>query len=219
MPNLFGTEGRGPAATINFLISHDGFTLNDLYACDTPQNDQPWPYGPSGGGTSDNVSWDQGGNVVAQAQAARTGMLLLMTSAGAPMMEGGDEMLRSIKCNNNPYNLDSSANWLDWSTLTSETTQSTFVRRLLAFRSGHPALRPATYRTGTDVSGDGLKDITWYEPDGGEATSAYLSDPTQTFQAFQVARPAHRRHRAVHSRRLQRELPKPHLHPASADRR
>ena len=36
----------------------------------------------------------------------------MMLSAGVPMMVGGDEALRSINCNNNPYNLDSSANWL-----------------------------------------------------------------------------------------------------------
>jgi len=35
-----------------------------------------------------------------------------MLSAGTPMVTGGDEYLCGLRCNNNPYNVDSSANWL-----------------------------------------------------------------------------------------------------------
>ena len=42
------------------------------------------------------------------------GFALLMLSAGTPLMTGGDEYLRSLQCNNNPYNVDSVANWLNY---------------------------------------------------------------------------------------------------------
>ncbi|HEX5063977.1 MAG TPA: alpha-amylase family glycosyl hydrolase, partial [Kofleriaceae bacterium] len=102
---LFRDDGRMPSASINYLVSHDGFTLRDLYACNGPNNTQAWPYGPSDGGSANNLSSDHGGDAVAQRQAARTGMALLMVSAGVPMLVGGDEMLHGVRCNNNYYNL------------------------------------------------------------------------------------------------------------------
>ena len=46
--DLFGS--RSPWNSTNFLDVHDGFTLDDLYRCNGPNNNQPWPYGPSDGG-------------------------------------------------------------------------------------------------------------------------------------------------------------------------
>jgi isoamylase len=180
-------NGQGPEASINYLVSHDGFTLNDLYSCDAPNDTQAFPYGPSTGGSTYNLSWDQGGAAVAQAQAARTGMLLLMTSAGTPMMTGGDEILRTVRCNNNPYNLDSVATWLDWSTLPAHQDQLTFTQRLLAFRSAHAALRPGAYRTGAQPATAHLPDVSWYMADGQVASAGYLTDGTQTFLAERIS--------------------------------
>ncbi|HSO31870.1 MAG TPA: alpha-amylase family glycosyl hydrolase, partial [Labilithrix sp.] len=112
--NLYADDGRTPAASVNFLVSHDGFTLRDVYSCNGKNNGQPWPYGPSDGGEDNNHSWDHGGDQAAQRQAVRTGLALLMVSSGVPMITGGDELHRTLRCNNNGYNLDSPANWIDW---------------------------------------------------------------------------------------------------------
>lgn len=42
-------------------------------------------------------------------------MAIVAVSAGVPMLQGGDEMLRTQYGNDNAYNLDDSAMWLDWS--------------------------------------------------------------------------------------------------------
>jgi isoamylase len=102
--------------------------LHDLYACNTKNNGQAWPYGPSDGGDDNNNSWDQGGAAADQRQAARNGLALMMLSAGVPMINGGDESLRSLQCNNNPYNLDSSANWLNWNWNTDQSNFQAFAR-------------------------------------------------------------------------------------------
>jgi isoamylase len=172
--DLFRGGARPPAASVNFLVAHDGFTLFDLYACNGPNNQQPWPYGPSDGGSSDNKSWDQGGNPAAQRQAARTGLALLALSQGVPMIAGGDERLRSQRCNNNPYNVDSPATWLDWSS--PEPAFTTFVRRLLAFRSTHPALRHAAWIEPHQMS--------WYDAAGSVASSDYLADASHPVLAW-----------------------------------
>ena len=44
-PSLYAS--REPAASINYVVSHDGFTLRDEFSCDAPDNTQGWPYGPS----------------------------------------------------------------------------------------------------------------------------------------------------------------------------
>jgi hypothetical protein len=131
--DLYQDDGRKPWSSINFLVAHDGFTLKDLYGCNAKNNAQPWPLGPSDGGEDNNNSWDQGGVAADQRRAARNGFASLMLSAGTPMLTGGDEFLRSLGCNNNPYNVDSSGNWLGYDLTADQSTFRTFARRLIAF--------------------------------------------------------------------------------------
>ena len=72
--DLYGDDGRKPWNSVNFMVAHDGFTLNDLYVRNGKNNGQAWPYGPSDGGEDNNNSWDQGGVAVDQRKAARTGL-------------------------------------------------------------------------------------------------------------------------------------------------
>lgn len=171
-PGRFADDGRLPEASIDFVVAHDGFTLWDLVSCAEKDNDQPWPYGPSDGGSDHNLSSDHGGDPEAQRTAARSLMALTLLAAGTPMFTGGDEWLRSQRCNNNPYNLSSEATWIDWAALEAEGAAfHTFTRRLLAFRAAHPALRPTTWR--------GPGQVRWLRDDGADADPAYLSDPSR----------------------------------------
>ena len=49
--DLYQNNGRLPWNSVNFMVAHDGFTLKDLYSCNSPNNGQAWPFGPSDGGT------------------------------------------------------------------------------------------------------------------------------------------------------------------------
>jgi glycogen operon protein len=173
---LFRPDGRAPSASINFLVAHDGFTLRDLYACNGPNNGQPWPYGPSDGGSTSNRSWDHGGDASAQRQAARTGFALLMLSQGVPMIVGGDERLRSQRCNNNAYNLDSEASWLDWDE--PEPAFTTFARRMMQFRQAHAALRHPAWIEPAQIS--------WRDAAGNVATGAYMDDAAKPVLAWRL---------------------------------
>jgi glycogen operon protein len=171
--DLYGDDGRRPWSSINFVTAHDGFTLRDLYAFNSKNNNQPWPYGPSDGGEDNNHSWDQGGVATDQRKAARNGLALLLLSAGTPMINGGDEYLRSLNGNNNAYNLDSSANWLSWSWSSDQSTFRTFAQRLIAFRKAHPALRPQNFYSGSDTNGNVMEQLRWFKPDGQVPDSTY----------------------------------------------
>ncbi|MBI4872890.1 MAG: glycogen-debranching protein [Candidatus Riflebacteria bacterium] len=188
-PDLFTiAAGRGPAASVNFVVAHDGFTLFDLVSVNAKVNDRVWPYGPSDGGrkAEEEMCGDQGGDESLQRQAARNAMAFLALSAGVPMMTGGDEMLRTQHANNNAYNVDSPANWLDWTRAGACASFVEFTRSALAFRRAHPALRPGGFATGTDDNGDGLADLTWLAPDASEATAAQLDDPGGRFLAWRL---------------------------------
>ena len=184
--DLYGDDGRKPWHSINFITAHDGFTLKDLYSCNSKNNNQAWPYGPSDGGEDNNNSWDQGGIAADQRKAARNGMALMMLSAGVPMIVGGDEALRSMNCNNNPYNLDSSANWLSWTRTTDQSNFQAFTKAMIAFRKAHPALRPANFYASTDTNGNVMEQLRWFKPDGGVADAAYFNDAANHAVAWRI---------------------------------
>ncbi|MCX8254041.1 Isoamylase [Beijerinckiaceae bacterium RH AL1] len=186
--DLFGDRGRAPWASVNYVVCHDGFCLADLHTYNERNNDQPWPNGRSDGGRSseDEMGWDHGGDRAAQLQAQRTSLALLMLSAGVPLMTGGSELGRTQHGNNNPYNLDTSVNWLDWSLATSNAALLTFTRRLLHLRGAHEALRPAAFFTGAPRSGRAIKDITWLRDDGQEIDADYFEDAGNHFLAWQL---------------------------------
>jgi isoamylase len=184
--DLYSDDGRKPWHSINFMVAHDGFTLDDLYGCNSKNNTQAWPYGPSDGGSDSNNSWDQATIAADQRKAARNGMAFLALSAGTPMIGGGDEILRSIQCNNNPYNLDSSANWHSWTLDANQTTFKTFFTRLLAFRNAHPALRPANFYSGVDNNGNVMEQIRWFKPDGNVPDSTYWNDVNNHAIAWRI---------------------------------
>jgi isoamylase len=184
--DLYGDDGRKPWHSINFVVAHDGFTLADLYAFNSKQNAQPWPYGPSDGGEDNNNSWDQGGAGNAQRRAARTGMALLLLSAGVPMLTGGDEVLRTQFGNNNPYNLDSAANWMSWTLDAFDTQHKTATQRLIAFRKAHPALRPANFYSSVDNNGNVMEQLRWFKPDGAQADAAYFGSTSNHALAWRI---------------------------------
>jgi len=172
----FGDDGRKPWNSVNFMVAHDGMSLRDLYACNSKNNNQPWPYGPSDGGEDHNRSWDQGGNAAQQRRAARNGMAFMMLSAGVPMITGGDEFLRTQFCNNNVYNLDSEKNWLNYNLDTNAQNFRTFTQRLMAFRKAHPALRPQNFYSGADGNGNVMEQLRWFQPNGAQASGAYMDN-------------------------------------------
>lgn len=184
--DLYGDDGRKPWHSINFMVAHDGFTLRDLYAYNSKQNNQAWPFGPSDGGDDNNHSWDQAGIAADQRKAARTGLAFMMLSGGVPMITGGDESLRTQFGNNNVYNLDSAANWLDWTFDATETNHKTYTSRLIAFRKAHPALRPSNFYSAVDTNGNVMEQMRWFKPDGNVADTAYFTNANNHAIAWRV---------------------------------
>jgi isoamylase len=180
-PDLYGWNGRGPTASINFLACHDGFTLHDVFAYNDKHN---WANGEENrDGGNDNHSWNcgcEGETDDPDVKALRHRMLknawtLLMVSHGVPMVLMGDEMGRTQQGNNNSYCHDNELNWLDWGLLARNPDLFQFARRIIAFRHAHPVLRPKEHFRGESTRGC-CADITWH---GTRAWSADWSAGTR----------------------------------------
>jgi glycogen operon protein len=106
-PDTLREAGR-PFFSINYVTSHDGFTLHDLVSCNERHNEANGHGNTDGPG--ENYSWNCGHEgVPAEVLALRKRQeknfcCLLMLSNGIPMVRAGDEILQTQGGNNNPYN-------------------------------------------------------------------------------------------------------------------
>jgi glycogen operon protein len=167
-PDLYGWNGRGPTASINFITCHDGFTLADLVAYNHKHNEANGENNNDGG--NDNHSWNCGWegptddpeiNALRQRQM-KNAVAMLMVSQGVPMLLMGDELGRSQQGNNNAYCHDTELNWLDWFLLKTNAPLFRFFKNCIAFRHAHPVLRGKTHFAQQDYVGSGYADITWH---------------------------------------------------------
>jgi len=132
--------------SINYVTSHDGFTLHDLVAYDHKHNQANGEGNRDG--TDLNYSWNCGvegptddSKVIAlREQQMRNHLVLLMVAWGTPMLLGGDEFARSQQGNNNAYCQDSDISYVDWSDAEQGKELTRFLRELVAFRKRHTTL-------------------------------------------------------------------------------
>ena len=163
----FDHSARAPQASVNFVTSHDGFTLQDLVSYAVKHNLANGE--DNRDGHSDNHSGNMGTEGPDPAlQAARDmrkrGLLAtLMLAQGTPMLLAGDEMGHSQRGNNNAYAQDNEITWLNWAT--ADQPLIDFVARLTALRRTHPVLRQAQFLHGRPRA-DGLADVIWHLADG-----------------------------------------------------
>ncbi|SNS30110.1 MULTISPECIES: glycogen debranching protein GlgX [unclassified Azospirillum] len=173
--DLFDHGHRRPWSSINFVTSHDGFTLADLNAYEVKHNEANQEANRDGhdGNFSANYGvegpTDDPAILALRHRQARNLLATLLFSQGTPMILGGDELLRSQQGNNNAYCQDNPVSWTDWEgTGITGRAMTRFVARLTALRRQHPVLRRGRFLHGREVSANGVKDVTWINPQGTE---------------------------------------------------
>jgi isoamylase len=172
--DLYGSTGREPFASINFVTAHDGFTLRDLVSYDHKHNDANGEDNNDGEGF--NRSWNSGveGDTddptvrALRAKQQRNLLATLFLSQGVPMLLMGDEVGRTQKGNNNAYCQDNELSWMRWDDMDGELLA--FTRRLIALRHGHPVFQRRRWFQGMSIRGTDRTDIGWFKPDGSEMT-------------------------------------------------
>ncbi|MFT3965248.1 MAG: glycogen debranching protein GlgX [Sphingobium sp.] len=172
--DLFDRRARRPWASVNFLTSHDGYTLADLVSYEERHNEANGEENRDGHDNNISRNWgaegptDDSGIVETRAKVQRSLLLTLLASLGTPMLVAGDEFGRSQGGNNNAYCQDNAISWIDWSLLESEAgaALSDFTARLIALRKRYPVLRAADFLYGQGSPGHGINDIEWWDERG-----------------------------------------------------
>ena len=171
--DIFNHSGRKPWASVQYVASHDGFTLQDVVSYNNRHN---LPNGENNkDGHEPNYSWNYGvegateesGIVVARNRQKRNLLATAILAIGTPMLLMGDEFSRSQGGNNNAYCQDNETSWLDWQDKTDPSLVD-YVANLIALRKSHEVFRRLDFFSGDILEKTGLKDVYWLTADGRE---------------------------------------------------
>jgi glycogen operon protein len=181
--DLYEQSGRRPYASINFITSHDGFTLNDLVSYREKHNEANGESNRDG--ENHNLSWNCGvegptddRQVIELRERHRRNLLAtLMFSIGVPMISGGDEMGRTQGGNNNAYCQDNEISWTNWELSRADRDLMDFTCRLIRIWKDHPVLRRRKFFQGRRIRGAEVLDINWLDSSGHEMTDEVWNSP------------------------------------------
>lgn len=188
-PDMFMHGGADIA--VNYVTSHDGFTLYDMVSYQHTHNETNAFTSPMDD-AFDNCSWncgtegeteDQEINALRRRQM-KNAIGIILLSRGVPMFWAGDEFANTQFGNNNAFSQDSPTSWLDWNRLEQYQDVFAFFQELIAFRKAHPVLRKRDFYKGYNSSG--YPELSWH------STTPWQMDvnaPFLTF-AFMYAEPA-----------------------------
>ncbi|KJE49656.1 MULTISPECIES: glycogen debranching protein GlgX [Acidiplasma] len=173
-PDLYQTSGRRPHSSINYVTSHDGFTMYDLVSYTNKHNENN--LNDNKDGTDDNISENFGiegkteDNKIKylRNKRIRSFFITLLTSQGSPMILGGDEIMRTQNGNNNAYCQDNEISWYDWNLDDERLKLLNFVKNMVNIRKKYAVLRRRNFFKGEIIPGTDIKDVIWVKPDGTE---------------------------------------------------
>ncbi len=166
---LFDTKGRQAWSSVNFVASHDGFTLADTTRYVQRHNAANGEDNRDGhhSNYSDNFGTEGDSDDpevrTARLQRMRNMLATVFLSQGTPMLLAGDEGGNSQNGNNNAYCQDNPVSWIDWSTLDSDLVA--FTAAVSRFRFKHPVLSQNRFLHGAQRT-DGFPDVEWRAMDG-----------------------------------------------------
>jgi len=161
--SLYGKD-RKPYHSINFITSHDGFTLQDLVSYNGKHNLSNGEENLDG--ISDNISWNCGDEgdtsnvkILRRRERQKRNLIVaLMVSLGTPMILMGDEYGHTKKGNNNAWCHDNVVNWFQWDRLEEEERFFRFFKKLVQFRRNNPIFCRNEFLESCDIDWHG------YEP-------------------------------------------------------
>jgi glycogen operon protein len=170
--DLYLRDGRKPFHSINFITSHDGFTLMDLVSYNAKHNEDNGENNRDGGDSNNSYNYGAEGPVNdpvilrLREQQLKNFFATMMISLGTPMILGGDEIARTQGGNNNAYCQDNELSWYDWGLLKKNRGLFRFVKEMIAFRLRHHGFMRPEFYTGRDGNYNAIPDISWFDENG-----------------------------------------------------
>lgn len=193
--DLYQPRNRVPGESVNYVVSHDGFTLADLVAYDQRHNAANGENNRDGHGH--NLGFNCGAEgpsddpqvLALRAKLQRVLLATALLAQGTPMLAAGDELGHSQGGNNNPYCQDNATTWIDWSRADADLTA--FTARVLALRRQALPFGGHWYSGLSDPLG--LHDLTWLQADGTALTGAAWQDAGQRVLGCLIGKPGRAR--------------------------
>ena len=201
-PELYA-DGRTPAASINFVTAHDGFTLRDCVTYNEKNNIANGEENRDG--EEHNQSWNCGLTCEDDGESCdpeicslrdrqmRNFMVALFVAQGVPMLYMGDEYGHTKCGNNNTYCHDNWMNWVNWDEANDPLAGeglARFVRQLTTLRKDNSAFRLPAFPTAENIQWHGHKpEVPLWEEDS-RFVAFTLQDTTES-PKFYVAFNAH----------------------------
>ncbi len=172
--DLYRDSDRRVTASINFITSHDGFTLEDLVSYERKHNlanleDNRDGHEPTYSSNSGLEGPTDRSSILNRREVRKRSLFAtLLLSQGVPMMLGGDEIGRSQRGNNNAYCQDNAISWYDWNLDERQEAFLAFARSVIAFRRSRASFRRHRFLNGKN--GNEAADVVWWHRDGRQIT-------------------------------------------------
>ncbi|MDH5655966.1 MAG: glycogen debranching protein GlgX [Spirochaetia bacterium] len=187
-PDIYSHNAKSSHSSINFITSHDGFTLNDLVTYDYKRNLENAE--DNRDGTDYNLSIHCGMDGPSENREIRSlrirqmrnCLITLFLSRGVPMMLGGDEMGRTQNGNNNAYCQDNKISYLHYSDLHKGTAD--FILKLIEIRNQVSVLFPQGPFTGKLSDHTHHDEVRCMDTSGSEILNEKLNEFHQAFAAL-----------------------------------
>jgi glycogen operon protein len=170
--DIFGPAGRSPLVTLNFITSHDGFTLRDLWSYNQKHNKANGEDNRDGDNHNENWNCGAEGNTKdpiilnLRRRIARSCLASSFCALGVPFLTMGDERWRTQKGNNNAYCQDNEISWMKWTTAGEEGHMLEFTQKLIRFRMSRPHFRRQMHYNGRINPVTGRPDVAWFTSEG-----------------------------------------------------
>ena len=189
--DIYQASGRAPAESINYCVSHDGFTLRDLLSYQDKHNEANGEQNRDGAGN--NLSFncgiegptDDAAITRLRARLARAVLATNLLAQGTPMLSAGDELGHTQDGNNNPYCHDGPVTWIDWSTADDDLIA--FTARAIALRRVAQPFANRWYSGLTDPLG--LHDLAWLSRAGEPLHADDWSDSSERVLGCLIGEP------------------------------
>lgn len=174
--DLFEHSGRHPWATINFITSHDGFTLNDLVSYNDKHNLANKENNNDGHHSNFSNNHGEEGDtenhqiVTLRERQKRNFIATLFLSKGTPMLLAGDELGCTRGGNNNAYCQDNEINWINWEKIgEAGRNLQAFTQYIIALRQQYPFYSSKSYIHSPDeLENNDTGSVRWFSVTGEE---------------------------------------------------
>jgi isoamylase len=94
----------------------------------------------------------------------------LVLSQGVPMLLVEDEFSHTQQRSNNTYCQDNECTWLNWKLYEESLAFHAFVRAVIQLQRTQLVFQRRKFFLGRPIRGEGILDISWFEPSGEEMT-------------------------------------------------